>query len=33
VYDLLITVLSSITNTTVLEDWLNNEWITMVTKQ
>ena len=33
VYDLLITVLSSITNTTVLENWLNNEWIPMVTKQ
>ena len=33
VYDLLITVLSSITNTTVLDNWLNNEWIPMVTKQ
>ena len=31
VYDLLITVLSSITNTTVLENWLNNVWISIVT--
>ena len=31
VYDLLITVLSSITNTTVLENWLNNVWIPIVT--
>ena len=33
VYDLLLTVLSSITDTTVLEEWLNNEWIPMMTKQ
>ena len=31
VYDLLLTVLSSITNTTVLENWLNNVWIPIVT--
>ena len=31
VYDLLLTVLSSITDTVVLEDWLNDVWIPLVT--
>lgn len=33
VYELLLTVLESITDTTALEDWLNNIWIPTVTKQ
>ncbi len=33
VYDLLLTVLASITDTTVLEDWLNDVWIPTVTSQ
>lgn len=33
VYELLLTVLGSITDTAVLEDWLNGVWIPTVTKQ
>ena len=33
VYDLLLTVLGSMTDTTVLEDWLNNVWLPTVSSQ
>ena len=33
VYELLLTVLESISDTAVLEDWLSNVWIPMVTKR
>ena len=33
VYDLLLTVLGSIADTSVLEGWVNDVWIPMATKQ